>query len=145
METGFIQGSQPTTFRAGMRVTASGGKFNGNGTVEKVNPRMIRVRMDEGRVVNFDRCFLRPEGTPAPEPLRPVVTEIPIAKPAPALGTVVRVPRDPRIAGYFVVVGETYRNGHVTVRIAKLGGGGGRYWRVPSNDLEVVHESEVLR
>lgn len=126
------------TFFKGMRVTSSSHKFPGSGTVEKVLPVNVKVKMDDGRLVTFARSFLRPEGE------APVATVVALpdylAFPA---GTVVRF-KDERAVGRFggglyVVI----KNGGDRINVAKMGGDNDRYVRAPAASLVRVPLTEV--
>lgn len=126
------------TFYAGQRITISGGKFNGNGKVVKVLPKNVDIVLDGGREVRAHPSFLRPEGTDAPAPkVEPMILP-------PAIGTVVRFAgNDSRIHGLYAVTGEGFRRGTTVVKMARLGGDGGRYWTVAAKDVQVVPVEEL--
>lgn len=123
------------SFRVGQRVKiVNNDKYSGLGIVDKVLPKNIDVRLDGGLKVRFSPYFVSADLTATPAVTAPAFEN------PPAVGTVVTlVPGgDARLTGYFVVIGDSISRGHVLVKLAKLGGDGGRYWRVPLRQLAVV-------
>lgn len=112
------------------------------GTVNKVNPKKIRVTLDNGMQLDALPYFLEPApaGTAPAVPI-PVTTE-PYVMP-PVMGTIVKSD-SPKIRGLHVVTADTTLLGRPAVRIVKLGGDGNRYWRVLPSSLTVVSLEEAL-
>lgn len=138
-----------TNFYKGMRVTAVGSKYPGNGVVDKVNPRTIAVTLDGGQRVRYDRTFLVPEGE-VPDPLQAAVlghstltrvdvAGIPPYVAAPQPGTVVHLSeavlrRYPECQGLWIVTGGQGDKS----RLFRLNNTDGRYWRFPNRELVKV-------
>lgn len=124
-----------TRYRPGQRVKViNTDKFTGLGTVVKHLQKNVRVRMDSGQEVRFDPFYLTTD-LDAASPAAVVTTFV---MPQ-VIGSIVKVSdrlraRNPKLAGLWVVVGD---QGGKT-RICKIGGDGGRYWRVPNEDVVKV-------
>lgn len=127
------------SFTKGQRVRfTNGSRFQGKlGTVERVLPKNIDVRTDEGGIVRANPYFLTAD-LDAPVTTPAVVTEFALPLP---IGTFVKYtgPRDPRLDGVWVVVGDSRDK----TRIAKPGGDSGRYWRIPNGQLTEVKVNVV--
>lgn len=123
------------SFRAGQRVKiVNSDKYSGFGIVDRVLTKNIDVRLDGGLKVRFNPYFLSADLTETP-----AVSTVPVYENPPAVGTVVTITATGApLTGYYVVIGDSISRGHVMAKVAKLGGEGGRYWRVPLRQVSVV-------
>lgn len=125
-------------FKPGDQVRIDDSGYPGIWVVEKVNPKKTIVRpVAGGRRLNAPHQMLR-----RPDEVPVVTTEaIPEFYSG---GELVRWtnPKD-GIEGLYVVLRQGGQHGQVS--IVPLGGGGGRYWRVPHRQLHKVDPKEVLK
>lgn len=115
------------------------------GSIEKVNPVNMKVRMDDtGRFLNVHPMYLTTEAVDT----APVVTTYQYVPPLP-MGTIVRC-SIPKVQGIYVVCGSSRSRGGNDTKVAQLGGDHDRYWNVPAASLETLtlvelaHEMRTL-
>jgi hypothetical protein len=121
----------------GARVVVDNPNYPGVWEIEKVNPTRYRLRpLDGGR------------GLVAPHSMVRLAHGDPLASAVPALapyfhaGTLVRWENAPQKAGGTLFVVTAHKQ---LVNIVKLGGDGGRYWRVGATALVVVDPADVIK
>lgn len=104
--------------------------------VVKVNPKMVRISLEDGIMWNVHPSFLTEASSSDRATWKSLTASSTPSKPL-CLGTVVKFKNQSRESskGLFVVVGSH----GVTWRLARLGGDGGRYFRgIVSESIEAV-------
>lgn len=118
------------TKRVGQRVFIEGGRFYGPAQIVKVNPKNIKIKMDDGRQVSADPIFLRDLDGAVPAAVETVEYRPPLS-----MGAVVQVRG---VDGLCVVLTDRVD----TVKLARLGGDPtGRYW--PNVPRSLVTEVKI--
>jgi hypothetical protein len=112
-------------------------KFPGVWTITKVNPTTFRMEQS-GKFLRAHRSLVR----------RATLAQIEAASAAPVpvmldAGQVVRA-ATPKMQGYYVVLADRDMAPNARVKLAKLGGEGGRTWRAPRVVLTPVTMEEIL-
>lgn len=127
------------TKREGQRVLISGGRFHGAARIVKVNPKNIKIRLEDGRgLVNAAPIFLSDlaEGAPVPSRYEQTVSvDVPTQHP----GAFIRAEGEG--SQVFVVLADKFDK----INAAKVGGDGGRYYRFPRGVVKPLSLEDVRR
>lgn len=119
-------------FFTGDRVLSSAeGKFAGLGTVTKVNPKTIAVRLDSGLDVKFPAYLLTAAPDAPAAPAREEQTYI-------HAGAIVAIDSG-KFAGIYAVI----KGGDERINVAKIGGDNGRYVRASVKGVRVLDAASV--
>jgi hypothetical protein len=121
----------------GQRVLLTGGRFHGAARIIKVNPKNIKVQMEDTRqIVNCHPMFLSDlaQGAAVPGP-REVASSA--ALPTQWPGALVLVEG---MEGVYVVIADKHQH----VNVTPLGGDNGRYWRIPRSNLTPIKPTDLL-